>query len=182
VDELVLSNDDLHVLRRANWAQGEISRGGLHDLDAMRAECLANSGLFERRQRRYVLTCFGRRVAMEVRPSRLMGGVSLRGDRLNRIRDLAAEDAKPFKEVLLSGCMLHVLRLLRESPYLPFLELEAEHFDCIGFLEAVGFVENVDGMIWLSPLGMLVLAQACRAYEGGSAAVRVIFGQGESSR
>jgi hypothetical protein len=37
------------------------------------------------------------------------------------------------------------------------------------------WVESVDGMLWLSPQGMLVLAQARWVFQGSSATVRFIF-------
>lgn len=115
---------------------------------------------------------------MEVRPSIMKESVSVRGDRLDGIRMQAAEDAEPFSEVLVTSSVLQVLAGLRQSPYLPFLSLNASDFDAVLFAERAGLVENVDGMLWLSPQGMLVLAQARWVFEGSSATVRFVFGRG----
>lgn len=176
VDELVLPNNDVAFLRRVNASGGEVLRApGLLEPDPMRAEGLADRGLFQRRQRRYTLTCLGRRIAMEVRPSRMQDLVRLWGDRLGGIRRQAAEDAQPFREVFLPSSVLRVLTILRRSPYLPFLTLDAADFDALLWLEGVGLVENVEGMLWLSPQGMLVLAQARWVFAGSSATVRVLL-------
>lgn len=176
MDELVLANSEIKFLRRVNASGGAVPRVPRPlEPDGMRAEMLSDRGLFRRRQRRYVLSCLGRRIAMEVRPSLMQESVKVRGDRLDGIRTQAAEDAKPFREVLLTSSVLRVLGSLRQSPYLPFLSFDASDFDAVLLAEGAGLVENVDGMLWLSPQGMLVLAQARWVFEGSSATVRCIF-------
>ena len=181
MDTLVLSKNDIEFLRRVSAAGGEVPRVGADlDGDPMRAEALANVGLFERRQTRYLLTSFGRQLAHRMRGWSINSdSIGLSETLLSRLRVSAAAAARPFKELILSSVELEVLRLLQQSPYLPLFGWDPQHFDAVQSLEHSRCIDNVDGMWWLSPRGMCALAQAFRAREGHSAAVRVPLLQGE---